>query len=659
MEVAYGFQSLYKFAITTDLPAVDDLVGYDEKEESQVWILHCKEATGNDPCLATRYYESVDIVSLARLARALQTKPIHDISEDGNENPYLQHNMHFATIFYDDQSKTEVKNIAKELAAIYRGSIAILLVDVKVENAKDYGHFEQVRIPRMSVTPRGGRSVNMDVELTLKAADRFLAVELGFSKFGQPQKFPSSFERKKSLTDEGDISAVEEEDDQIAEAVNRMKKIPMDRTHIPALTDKTFETKTKNSDILVVLYYLTFDTRIMAFMRSYIDVSKVFAEENKEPLAAVDCYDWTDVCGKNNITSYPSIWIYRKNKEPMKYEGMLDSETLINSIKLLMLDNVTYLSTQGDASKFAAGDLPEGISEISSVSILGLFTSGHKQELALFKQVAKKLSWKFPFGYTSEQVSKQMSSKYNAKSPSIVVIRRQDVLEPFSTLDLDSNLDPLQEKIIQAAHTTFPELTVYNFPSLFQRKQPFTILFDENIEPGKGTHEVIQSVVKDGKARDNIFCWMDLTKGDGIAGKILLEYNSGADPPALAQVNHAKNTIHNYNLGPITKEKITQWLEAIERGTIPHSKQLREGNWKPLNPGYDFLKIMDEEKKGEEVVDDEGEYQEYPLDEDAILEQEAREELYKFRRDNAIRKPDASAQQPPKHVEQSPKHTEL
>ncbi len=128
-----------------------------------------------------------------------------------------------------------------------------------------------------------------------------------------------------------------------------------------------------------------------------------------------------------------------------------------------------------------------------------------------------------------------------------------------------------------------------------------------------------------------------------------------------------QGTIHNYNLGEFTQENVKNWLELIDRGTIPASSEyyqttrcvkqsvlqdltivqfllkfffffffffatqshmthlhcahlhiftlaegiaecfwrawldfvemLREGDWKPLNPGYDFLKMMEEEEQ--------------------------------------------------------------
>ena len=53
------------------------------------------------------------------------------------------------------------------------------------------------------------------------------------------------------------MAAVEQQDDQIAEAVYRLRRVAIDRQHIPALTDKTFETHINENDLSVVLFYLT------------------------------------------------------------------------------------------------------------------------------------------------------------------------------------------------------------------------------------------------------------------------------------------------------------------------------------------------------------------------------------------------------------------
>ena len=72
----------------------------------------------------------------------------------------------------------------------------------------------------------------------------------------------------------------------------------------------------------------------MAFLRSYVDASHALAKMSLNHLAAVDCFDWTDVCGQNNVTSYPTIRIYRQGKEPREYTGMLGAAPIVSLVKM-------------------------------------------------------------------------------------------------------------------------------------------------------------------------------------------------------------------------------------------------------------------------------------------------------------------------------------
>ena len=44
-----------------------------------------------------------------------------------------------------------------------------------------------------------------------------------------------------------------------------------------------------------------------------------------------------------------------------------------------LADEVSYLATQGDATRFVEGEYPEGIGQMTNVAILGLFTSKHSE----------------------------------------------------------------------------------------------------------------------------------------------------------------------------------------------------------------------------------------------------------------------------------------
>ena len=72
----------------------------------------------------------------------------------------------------------------------------------------------------------------------------------------------------------------------------------------------------------------------MAFLRSYSEMAKQLSGEGLQPYARVDCFDWTDVCKKYNISSYPTLRVYRKGKQPVEYKGLLDGVAVTSAAKM-------------------------------------------------------------------------------------------------------------------------------------------------------------------------------------------------------------------------------------------------------------------------------------------------------------------------------------
>ena len=92
---------------------------------------------------------------------------------------------------------------------------------------------------------------------------------------------------------------------------------------------------------------LTVDARSMAFLYSYSEASKLLAPPTDPeapptdpesrpsgPLAAIDCFDWTNVCGKHNISTYPTVRIYRRGQETVEYRGLLATHAVVATVKL-------------------------------------------------------------------------------------------------------------------------------------------------------------------------------------------------------------------------------------------------------------------------------------------------------------------------------------
>jgi hypothetical protein len=83
----------------------------------------------------------------------------------------------------------------------------------------------------------------------------------------------------------------------------------------------------------VFLPYFHIDDPVsMAFLRSYSEAAMSEAETTS--LTRVNCFDWTDVCAKQKVYSFPTLRVYQFGRQPVVYRGMLDGEAVINFLKV-------------------------------------------------------------------------------------------------------------------------------------------------------------------------------------------------------------------------------------------------------------------------------------------------------------------------------------
>ena len=86
--------------------------------------------------------------------------------------------------------------------------------------------------------------------------------------------------------------------------------------------------------ITTYLYLIPVDPVSQVFLRSYTYAAEALTEEGIHALAVINCFDWTDVCGKHNITGYPTIRVYRKDHDFVTYQGMLEEKAVKDTIKV-------------------------------------------------------------------------------------------------------------------------------------------------------------------------------------------------------------------------------------------------------------------------------------------------------------------------------------
>ncbi|XP_033734149.1 thioredoxin domain-containing protein 16-like [Pecten maximus] len=621
MEVAYAYSDNFQFALSTSkqsLQNFDDMA----TDDSVIWVLQCKDSKKVDPCPKIRYYGYMDLASLAQFVRALTFPKQFDIPLEGTTSPYAQtDSLNVIYMYYKTDSRSTVMDIAGKLAKKYRGIYGVVTVDIE---AAEPPYPFKGETPAVGILIEGEVSpVFFEEEVTegnifkfvSKTAENYnnmMAVgegeDLSPTADGQEIQSMSGGDSDLNPFDESEILAVETQDDQVAEAVFNARKSEMDLTLVPKLTDKTFSNTIQHKDLLFILFYLPFDDKSMAFLRLYGAASRQLEFDPRNPLARVDCHDWTDVCSRENVTIFPTLRIYRNGEKLRNYKGMLDTQNVVNTVKLLNHTDMVDLHSVSAIQSFLLGNLPSGTEIASDSVVLGLFEPQHKKEMDVFMKVGKEMEDRIMFGINKNGEGASLAKEnFDVTLPAVIVMRRTDLVSPHTVYKGDYNYGQLETFITRARIPTMPELTVKMFPDLYRQKKPFVISFLDDEDLSKNVKDTLSSIVKSEQFKEVIFCWIR-TVGEGFGTKILKKYNPEGSIPAISFVNLHLGEVFNYDQATFGSDELVNWLEGSLRGKSNPNTILPQGEWKPLKEGYNFLAMMDWETRNKKKVSDTPDY---------------------------------------------------
>lgn len=101
---------------------------------------------------------------------------------------------------------------------------------------------------------------------------------------------------------------------------------------------KSEHIKKMHFHIYASVLFDTVDARSRLFLHYYEEAAKMLEKfqkdvEENHPLVRLNCYDWTDICLKENITTYPTVRIYRSGQS-QEYLQELDKDVLVQTVRL-------------------------------------------------------------------------------------------------------------------------------------------------------------------------------------------------------------------------------------------------------------------------------------------------------------------------------------
>ncbi|XP_057199953.1 thioredoxin domain-containing protein 16 [Triplophysa rosa] len=586
MEAAFVYGTKYQFVQTTGGPllkhmGVDDL----SVSKARLWFLHCKDMSRQmDQCPFTPMRKPLDTINIHTFLQLMEARLVTEANVDPSEVDMVHNHLNVPVLylFSHPQTKRLDRATAQTLALQLRGEVGVVLIHRDSTDVKTPLQYNAAyRLPQEDVK-----------YFTLNSAEEVM--KLFKEELLQDYKMVEDEEEN-----EEHWSDLEILDDEVSESVYRDRDLMLDLESITELTSDNFQSEVTQNKITVVLFYFKWDAVCMAFMQTYIQVADALEGVSGLVLAAVDCGEWTNICSDRDVTSFPFIMIYRPMEAPQPYRGMLGTESLQRFILLSQISGPVRLSSSADVLSFLEGDLYSKHADLSSIRVLGLFTSTLDTGVTSFKEAAKLLRGEAILGLFVHREAEKWVEGLSVNLPAVLLSRGSEVsreayyLPSFSVNDLVSLVQ-------RAVSDPFPELTVENLPWYLELEKPLLLLFVGKEYSTETSLTEMKHLLSSGQLPSFLPCWIHL--GRTPVGRSVLEKYLGFVPPLPALVMSQLSTGGEVFLfpreRPLKAKNILQWLQSVENrdehpaGVIPDTK------WSPPVPVYDFLATMDQEAPG-------------------------------------------------------------
>ncbi|KAF4102026.1 thioredoxin domain-containing protein 16 isoform X2 [Onychostoma macrolepis] len=584
MEAAFVYGTKYQFVQTTGTLVLKHMGVVDpSSSQARLWFLHCKAVSGrSDPCPSTPMRKPLNTINIHTFLQLMEAPLVTEAVLDPSEVDVVHMHLGVPVLYLFSQPQTQHldRATAQTLALQLRGEVGVVLISRDSPNVKTPMKYNAAyRLPPENVK-----------YFTLNSAEG--VVKLFKDELLQEHKLEDEEE------DEEHWSDLDILDDEVSESVYRDRDLMLDLDSVIELSSDTFQTTVTQNDITVVLFYFKWDAVCLAFVQSYIEVADALEGMNGVKLAAVNCGEWTDICSDQNVTSFPTVLIYRPMAAAQLYRGMLGTKSLHRFILLSLVSCPTHLSSSAEVRSFLEGDLYSKHVYLTPVRVLGLFSSTHDMGVTSFEEAATLLRGETILGLFAHKEAEQWVEGLSVNLPALLVSRGPGVPYEVYSLPSSSPTD-LVSLIKQVELDRFPELTVENLPWYLELGKPLLLLFigkEDSTESTKALDE-IKRPLSSGQLDSFLPCWIHL--GRTPVGRSILEKYLGFVPPLPVLVMSRLKTGGEVFLfppeRPLMAKYILQWVHDVENKQEQPAGLIPDGKWGPPVPFFDFLAIMDQE----------------------------------------------------------------
>ncbi|XP_067311910.1 thioredoxin domain-containing protein 16 isoform X2 [Pseudorasbora parva] len=582
MEAAFVYGTKYQFVQTTGSLVLKHMGAIDSSSsQARLWFLHCKGVSRqSDPCPSIPMRKPLETINIHTFLQLMEAPLVTEAEVDPSEVDVFHIHLSVPVLYLFSQPQTQHldRATAQTLALQLRGEVGVVLIHRESPHVKTPLKYNAAyRLPQEDVK-----------YFTLNSADEVMKLF----------KEEHLQEHKIEEGDEEHWSDLDILDDEVSESVYRDRDHMPDLESVTELTSDTFQTTVTQNDITVVLFFFKWDAVCMAFIQSYIEVADALEGMSGVELAAVDCGEWTDICSDQNVTSSPTVMIYRPMSAAQLYTGMLGTKSLHRFILLSLVSSPCHLSSSAEVMSFLEGDLYSKHVYLSTVRVLGLFSSKQDTGVTTFEEAARLLRGETIIGLFAHKEAEQWLEGLSVNLPALLVSRGPGV--PYDIYSIPSSSPTDHVSLIKQVELDhFPELTVENLPWYLEDGKPLLLLFigkEDSTESSKSLAE-IKRPLSSGQLDSFLPCWIHL--GRTPVGRSILEKYLGFVPPLPALVISKLRTGGEVFLfppeRPLKANNILQWIHNVENRQEQPAGLIPDGKWSPPVPFFDFLAIMDQE----------------------------------------------------------------
>ncbi|XP_074852316.1 thioredoxin domain-containing protein 16 [Carettochelys insculpta] len=578
MEAAFVYGTTHQFVLSTEVELLKH-IGHETSDalSARLFFCHCQRALDPaQPCRRTPMAQSLTTLNIHTHLKLMAAPLVTEVAEDPEKVSTVHLQLGLPLVFILSQKETYQadKGTAEFVAWQLLGKAGVALL------SRDFVELNVLLRSNVALkTAEEGLPIKY---LLLEDTDEIIALVEDKIKGEQIQE-----EEDEEDEDERDNNNQDIQDDQVMEAVYRDRKRELPLELIRTLTEETFHAALMESAHTVVLFYASWEAVSLAMLQSYVEVATELKGTQGISLAKINCWEWPDVCTKQNVTQFPIIKMYEKGVRSRTYTGMLGTAELLRFLRLSSISCPLKLTTLEEVEEYLSGEVH------ADTSVLGIFHPRMKEARDAFVEAGNTLRGYVATGLYAEDDVLVLAHKYGVPLPALLLAWHEDHRIDGIPLAKHSAPDIVQT-IRSGLLGTFPEITVENLPSYLSLPKPLLVLFSEGALTERVRSEMLS--LARGKGRKAFLaCWINL-KNTPVGRGVLKAYFSTPPPlPLLAWLNlHSGSQVFAFpSEQSVTETHVLSWLENVKAGLEIPSTTLSDEDWKPPLPAYNFLRLME------------------------------------------------------------------